>query len=55
MTIKAIEALASEQSMIHDTAKRIVEMLDDAKDAVDKLGGDGEAARDRIIELVTEV
>jgi hypothetical protein len=29
-------------------------MLDAAKQAVDKLGGDGDAARDRILELANE-
>jgi hypothetical protein len=54
MTIKAIQALADEQNQIHDAAKRIVEMLDAAKAEVDRLGGDGDAARDRILELVSE-
>jgi hypothetical protein len=53
MTIEAIETLASEQTTIHDTAKRIVELLDAEKAGADRLRGDGEAARNRIFELVT--
>jgi hypothetical protein len=54
MTIEAIEALAFEQTTIHDAVLQIVKLFDGAGEAVDKLGRDGEASRDRIIELVTE-
>ena len=54
MTIKQIEALAKEQEIIHRAAVEIVELMQAAVDAVGKLGGDGEAARERILELVND-
>jgi hypothetical protein len=45
MAIAAIEALAAEQTAIHDAAKCIVEMRDTAKDAVDKLARAGGRGR----------
>lgn len=54
MTVKQITAELDQQTAIHTTARQIVELLDAARDAVNKLGGDGDAARERVLELVTE-
>lgn len=54
MTTEQIDQEFAQQKIIHETARQIVELLDAADEKVRLAGGDEDAARERIIELVTE-
>ena len=54
MTVKAINNRLEIETTIHDTAHQIVELIAAARERVEKLGGDGEDAENRIVEMVTE-
>ncbi len=54
MTVKQIEGELAQQNTIHNAARQAVEIIDAAVKEIAKLGGDGDAARERILELVTE-
>lgn len=54
MTVQQITNELEQQTAIHTAARQIVELIETTAKAVAKMGGDADAARDRIIELVTE-
>lgn len=54
MTTKAINGRLEQEVTIHKAAEQIVSIIEAAVKHVDELGGDGDAARDKIVELVTE-
>jgi hypothetical protein len=54
MTAAAITKELEQQTIIHETARQIVELLDQAAQKVATLGGSADEARERMIELVTE-
>lgn len=54
MTVKAINERFEIETTVHETARQIVELIAAAKERVEKLGGDGDEATERVMELVTE-
>lgn len=54
MTTDQIDRSLAEQKAIHEAARQIVELIEAAIGKVRAAQGDEAAARDRIIELVTE-
>ncbi len=53
MTVKAINERFEIETAVHETARQIVELIEAARQRVEKLGGDGDEATERITELVT--
>jgi|GEM_PF-6456684 len=54
MTVAQIGKELDQQTAIHHAARQAVELIDAAAKEVARLGGDADAARERILELVTE-
>jgi hypothetical protein len=54
MTVKAINERLEVETIVHETARQIVEMIAAAKQKIEKLGGDGDEAAERITSLVTD-
>ncbi len=54
MTIGQIEARQAMANVVFDTAKKIRELLDEAREAYGAEAWDDDAKQDEVIELVTE-
>jgi hypothetical protein len=53
MTIKAINERLEVETVVHETARQCVELIQAATKRVKELGGDPGDAQERITELVT--
>jgi len=54
MTVKEINERLEIETIVHQTARQIVELIEAATKQIEKLGGEGEASRERILELVND-
>lgn len=54
MTVAQITSKMNEQTIIHETAIAIAKLIAEAQAKIEKLEGDADAARETILELVTE-
>lgn len=53
MTVKTINAKLEIETAIHETARQMVELIEAARQRIEKLGGDPDEAAERITELVS--